>query len=61
MRTVIPPQFTGEDLQRLLTAALSAPAVDGPTAAATPAGAIPPVDLTPLETLETGDAWDEKW
>jgi hypothetical protein len=69
VRTVIPPQFTDEDLQRLLTVALSAPVADqapatataAPATAPATADAIAPVDLTPLEILDTGDAWDEKW
>ncbi|HEU5107709.1 MAG TPA: hypothetical protein VFT95_03955 [Micromonosporaceae bacterium] len=74
MRTVIPPQFSGEDLQRLLTLALSAPAGDDPVPATAPATApatmeaaapasvqaLAPVDLPPADVAD-GDGWDEPW
>jgi hypothetical protein len=71
VRTVIPPQFTGEDLQRLLTLALTAPAGDGQrsgsgsgSARRTGSGQPPDAGWRPEpgpDPAATTDAWDEPW
>jgi hypothetical protein len=61
VRTVIPPQFTGEDLQRLLTLALTAPAGDDQrTDSGQRPGAARRPEPSPDPTAIT-DAWDEPW
>lgn len=65
MRTVVPPQFSGEDLQRLLAAALTAPpaarprpARQQPSATASQAAPHVPPATAPTEPV---DPWDEPW
>jgi len=60
VRTVIPPQFSGEDLQRLLTLALTAPDADEHRRPDPVPPAIPDVPVAPDPAPNT-DAWDERW
>ncbi len=59
MRTAIPPLFSGEDLQRLLTLALTAPVSEDHRPDPERRSA-PEVHPAPV-TTPSADAWDERW